>query len=225
MTELYHFWSSPAAQRVRLALSYKQVPYRDVAVDYHDDETFFDLGVARVTPVLRMGNGQLHTDSLQILWQIDELFPDTPPLVNDRIDRAAWDALLGWREQVDAVLERLYAPVRPAYRDIGADEAALHAYKADVQQRFGMSLEALANDRYDGYAQLDRITNLGALSRHLAKHRFYMGAISVADVLLFADLYPVQIMDGISLPIDLMYYLQRVAETCHTDPHEGLLAG
>jgi glutaredoxin 2 len=224
VTALYHFWSSPQAQRVRLALEYKAVPYDNHPLAYHDDETFFDLGVSRQVPILELDDGSLLTDSLQILWRIDELFPGTPALVDGRIDETAWRALVDWRERCDSVLERLYAPVRPAYAGIGDDDAALKAYKAEVQRRFGMSVEELANDRYDGFAQLDRLTRLSALTRHLADNRYYMGHESIADLVLCADLAPLQTLDGVSLPIDLMYYLGRVAERCGTDLESGLLA-
>ncbi len=223
MIALYHFWSSPEAQRVRLALNYKAVEYSDHPIAYDDDESFFELGIARTVPALKLDEGSVLTDSLDILWRIDELFPNTPPLVDERIDAKAWQALLDWRNKCDAVLQRLYAPVRPAYRGIGDDPTALQAYKADVQQHYAMSVEALANDRYDGFAQLDRMTQLKALARHLAKNRFYMGEISIADMLLCADLYPLQVLDGISLPIDLMYYSQRVAQACNLSLEEGLL--
>lgn len=224
MPALYHFWSSPQSQRVRLALNYKDIEYEDRPLPYHDDETFFELGISRQVPVLQLDDGTLLTDSLTILRRIDELFPGTPGLVGGRIDEPAWHALIDWRERCTAVLERLYAPVRPAYCGIGDDETALRAYKAEVQRRYGMTLEELANDRYDGFAQLDRLTRLPSLARHLAQHRFYTGRESIADMVLCADLAPLQTLDGISLPIDLMYYLGRVAESCGTDLEEGLLA-
>lgn len=224
MPALYHFWSWPEAQRVRLALGFKGIEFDDHPLAYGDDETFFELGVARSVPALRLDDGRLLTDSVQILRDIDALFPDGPALVAGRIDEAAWQALLHWRAGVAHVLERLYAPGRPAFADIGRDAATLAAYKAEVQKRFGMSLEALANDRYDGFGQLSRMSRLEELSRHLAKRRFYMGEPSIADLLLAADLFPLQILDGVSLPIDMMYYLQRIGESCGIDLEEGLIA-
>ncbi|WP_455379994.1 glutathione S-transferase family protein [Acidihalobacter prosperus] len=224
MTTLFHFWSSPESQRVRLALGYKQVSYEDRPLEYQDDETFFELGLARTVPVLQLDDGRLLTGSSEILFRIDELFPDSSQLVESRINLEAWEALLAWRQRVRHVLERLYAPIRPAYRDIGEDPTVLRAYKADIENQFGMPLEALANDRYDGYAQLRRLSRLDELSRHLARSRFYMGKISIADLVLTADLYPIQLHDGLSLPIDMMYYLQRVSEACDTSLATGLLA-
>ncbi|MEJ2654936.1 MAG: glutathione S-transferase N-terminal domain-containing protein, partial [Acidihalobacter sp.] len=81
MPALYHFWSWPEAQRVRLALGFKGADFEDHPLVYGDDESFFELGVARSVPVLRLDDGSLLTDSVQILRDIDDLFPDGPPLV------------------------------------------------------------------------------------------------------------------------------------------------
>ncbi|MHB1239389.1 MAG: glutathione S-transferase N-terminal domain-containing protein [Gammaproteobacteria bacterium] len=223
MPTLYHFWSVPEAQRIRLALGYKGMPWEDCPLEYQDDATFFDLGVERRVPILRLDDGRLLRDSQEILERIDELLPTGAPLVGGQIAAAAWSALLAWRTKVDAVLQRLYAPARPAYRDVGTEPDSLTAYKAEIEGRYGLSVEALANDRYAGYAQFERITRLGALTRHLVEQRFYTGRISVADLLLTADLFPLQLLDGISLPVDLMYYFSRVEEACRLDLREGLL--
>lgn len=223
MTTLYYFWSSPESARVRLALNYKNVPFTPRPLTFDDDETFFDLGIAREVPVLQWDDGRLLTDSVSILRALDAAFPD-PPLFAPVLGEADWDAFIQWRARVDAVIARLHAPAVPGYADIGGDPEALAAYKSLAQTRFGMTVEELANDRYSAYAQLDRLTNLPALARHLARNRYYMGVLSAADIVLAADLYPLQILDGITLPIDLMYYLERVAETCRTNLREGLLA-
>jgi glutathione S-transferase len=222
VTVLYHFHSSPQSQRVRLALAFKGVPFEDRPLAWDDDETFFELGIARRVPVLQMDNTPLLTDSIDILQRIDTLFPGTPPLVEGRIDEAAWQALLDWRGSCEAVLERLYAPVRPAYPEIGGDAQILAAYKEEIRHRFGMTLEELANDRYDGFAQFSRMSRLPQLARHLARNRFYMGEISIADMLLCADIHPLQLHDGIALPVDLMYYLKRIEDRCGVSPGDNL---
>ena len=223
MSALYYFHCSPQSQRVRLALGYKGISIEDHPLAWDDDETFFELGIARRVPVLKLDDGRLLTDSLAILRDIDALFPGSPALVDGRIDEAAWQALIDWRTGCDAVLERLYAPIRPAWREIGGDPDTLAAYKQDVKHRFGMSLEELANDRYDGFAQFTRLSRLPELARHLAQNRFYMGEISIADMVLCADLYPIQIHDGVALPVDLMYYLKRVEDCCGLSLGEQLL--
>lgn len=221
-TRLYHFWSAPEAQRIRLALSCKGVGFEDHPLAYDDDETFFVLGVARQVPILQLPTGELRSDSLDILWCIDRLFPDAPHLVDGRIDADDWQALTAWRLRAEPILERLYACVHPAYRDVCASPETLAAYKAEVRHRFGMSVEALANDRYAGYAQLDAVMGLRALARYLGRGRFYAGpSISIADMLLAADLHPLQLLDGISLPIDLLYYLERVEQTSRASLRDG----
>lgn len=221
---LYHFWSAPEAQRIRLALSCKGVAFEDCPLAYDDDESFFALGVARKVPILQLAGGELLTDSLDILWRIDHFFPDLPQLATGMIDAAGWQALIDWRRRADPILQRLYAPARPAYRDIGGSPETLAAYKAEIRHRFGMTVAELANDRYAGYAQLDSLTRLQALARHLAHNCFYVGPhASIADMLLAADLYPLQVLDGISLPIELLYYLARVEEATHASLQDGLL--
>lgn len=226
MVRVYHFRWVPEAQRLRLALAGKGVEWEDHPLDYQDDATFFELGVARRVPVLRIGtdSGPL-TDVNEILWRIDELFPDTPPLVTGRLAEEAWRALLDWRSRADALLQRLYAPLAPAWQGLGDDPDALAAYRSEVEGRFGVSLEALANDRYAGYTQFARMSRLPELAAMLARERFYAGRPSIADAVLGADLFPLQLLDGVALPIDLLYYLERVTESFGLDLRRGLLSG
>lgn len=224
MTTLYYFYSSPESARVRLALNYKQVRYEARPLAFDDDETFFELGIARQVPVLQLDDGALLTDTLAILRGLDAWFPDAAPIFDGIVDEAAWAALLAWRASVDTILQRLQAPALPGYADIGGNEDTLAAYKSLVQSRFGMTVEELSNDRYAAFAQLDGLTDLKALAKHLAQNRYYLGSPSAADMLLAADLFPLQILDGVTMPIDLMYYLQRVEAACRTNLREGLLA-
>ena len=224
MHTLYHFAHDPKAQRLRLAFGAKRVPLNLEAVGWFDDETFFELGIARQSPVLQMPDGTLRTDSLAVLSEIDHLLPGEPALRSGVIDDAAWAALVEWRTKVDAVLERLYAPLAPGFHGIGDDTEALADFKAAVHHRFRMTLEELANDRYDGFGQFSRLSRLTDLSRHLARERFYIGRLSIADCLLAADLYPLQMHDGINLPVDMLYYLRRVEEACDIDLNRDWLA-
>ncbi|MDX1812836.1 MAG: glutathione S-transferase N-terminal domain-containing protein, partial [Gammaproteobacteria bacterium] len=185
---LFHFWSDSNSSRLRMALSYKQIAYQDIPLSQQDDQTFFDLGLSRQVPVFIDSEEQIHRDSEELLWNIDLMFPDSPPLVNAIIDKAAWQALLSWRQSVDAVLKRLLAPALLSFKDISENEDTLADYKQSVIQQFGMSAEALASDRFASYEQFARLTNIVDLSRHLAKSRFYMGQLSIADIVLTADL-------------------------------------
>ncbi|MHB1949986.1 MAG: glutathione S-transferase N-terminal domain-containing protein [Acidiferrobacteraceae bacterium] len=222
MTELYFFWSAPESARVRLALSCKQIPYTAHALRQDDDETFFSLGVARAPFVLKTGDGALFTDSITVLERVDRLFPGVA-LRDGVIAPDVWEGLLDWRRRANAILERLYAAVVPGYADIGADPLTLAAYKREVKRRFGIIFEDLVNDRYAGFMQLERLGSLQALARHVSEHRFYAGQLSIADVLLAADLFPLQLLDGVGLPVDLMYYIERVGQACGCNLGEGLM--
>lgn len=223
MVKLYHFWSSMAAQQVRLALAYKGVAHECVAVAQDDDATFFELGVARSPLVLQLEDGSLHTEALHILENVDGWF-GLKPIFDGVLDQAAWKALLDWRASVAQVLLRLYAPVLPAFQDVAASESSLAAYKANVERRFGMSVEALSNDRYDGFQQFSEMSRLLELARHLGKHKFYLGGrLSAADLVIACDLFPLQLLDGVTVPMDLMYYIQRVENTCGASLRDGLI--
>jgi len=218
---LYHFWSDTDSQRIRLALAYKKINYIDTPVFYGDDEVFFDLGVARQVPILKVLGGCLLTDVNDMLWRIDDIFGNDNPLVSGVIDKAAWDALLAWRENVDAVLLRLSAPALLNYLDIASDEQSVNAYKRQVQNKYNLGVEALASDRYAAYEQFEKMTNIKALGRHLSENKFYMGKPSIADALITADFYPLQCLDGVSLPIDILYYLARVEKEFGLDLQQG----
>lgn len=220
---LYHFWFEPPSERIRLALSVKRVAYDLIVPDPDDDETFFELGVARQAPVLQWDDGLVQTETEGILQEIDRRFPERSLFAPLAVGQ--WQSLWEWRAAADHLLERLYAPIRPAYLGIGDSDAHLASYKASVQARFHVSLEDLANDRYGIYGQLDELTHLKPLASYVAQHGFYAGSFSVADLILTADLFPLQLLDGVTLPIDLMYYFERVQEACDVDLRAGLIAG
>lgn len=219
---LFYFPSGIAAHRVRLALGYKQLPHEAILVAQDDDETFFELGIARAGCVL-IADGKLLTDTIEILEQADRLLGGAP-LIDGVLPADAWQALLAWRNSIDSILARLYAPVLPAYSDISASDATLSAYKALVERRFGMSVEALSNDRYDGFLQLAERSHLPRLAQHLAREKFYFGGrLTAADLVIAADLFPLQLLDGVTMPLDLMYYFERVAQACRTDLRDGIV--
>lgn len=219
---LHHAWSSMPAQSVRLALAYKGIAHRAEPFGADADALFFELGIAVAPLALRVDN-EVHTDAERILTNLDR-WCGGRPVFDGRVPPEAWNVLQAWRARGAALLERLTAPVLPAFVDIGGDEASLAAYKAEARRRFGATLEELSNDRYDGYRQLERSADLKGLARRLAQERWFVaGAPTAADCALACDLFPLQLLDGVTLPIDLLYYIQRVETACGASPREGLL--
>ncbi|MEK8089346.1 glutathione S-transferase N-terminal domain-containing protein [Thermithiobacillus plumbiphilus] len=218
---LYHHWSSPDCMRLRLALGAKGLAYESRPLAYTDFGTPLDLGYDRVLPILEWPDGSRDNQSLTLLLELERRHPE-PALLDGLVDAAEWQAFLDWHARLAPLLERLIAPVRPGFAEIGGDVEALALYKAECERHFGQIPEALSNDRYDGYRQLEQLGQLRALSSQLARKRFYAGQLSLIDILLTADFQLLRLLDGVTLPLDLMYYFQRVAEACHEDLDAGL---
>ncbi|MEQ1668737.1 MAG: glutathione S-transferase N-terminal domain-containing protein [Sulfuriferula sp.] len=223
MITLYHRWSSIPAQQVRMALRFKGITVDEIALPQQDDDIWFTLGHARADFALQLPDRALQTDTITTLRQLDDHLGGEP-VYQGLISDDAWQALLAWRDNIKHIRDRLYAPVLPAFSDIGGTAADLASYKAQIQHQYGMSVEALSNDRYDGFNQLVAQANLIALGKHLAKQRFYLNnRLSACDILIASDLFPLQLLDGVTMPLDLMYYIQRVETACHTSLRAGLI--
>lgn len=221
---LYHRWSSMAAQQVRLALSYKGIDFDSIPLPQNDDEIWYELGIARNDVALQIPQHPIYTDAVSILSNMDDWLGGIP-IFNDLVSQAAWQALINWHDRIAPLRERLYAPVLPAFTDIGLITKDREAYKARVLHRYGMSVEALSNYRYDGFDHLAAQSNLNQLSQHLARNRFYISnTLSVCDIIIACDLFPLQLLDGVTMPIDLLYYIQRVEKVCHASLRSGLIA-
>lgn len=218
--KLYYQPWRPEGARLRLALAASGCSYETLALPFAADAVFFELGVGEYPAVLQANfqkNSQtetkLYTDSLAVLQQFADLCPNHKLAT---VSHADWQGLTAWHSANALLLERLYAPVALAAVAF-SEETAREAYKSQILQRFGQSVEALANDRYEAFQQFARQSQLNALSQHLEKKRFYNGQCSAADCWLTADLFPLQFLDGISLPIGLRYYWQRVMAFCGCD--------
>ncbi len=223
MLTLYHAWASMPAQRIRLALAYKGVPHAAIPLGAFEDELFFEMGVARSDLLLVQDGALIEREPWAALENMDRI-AGGPPLFPPALDAAAWTALKAWRTSVEHVLARLTAPVLPAFAGIGDDPASLAACRAEVERRFGMGLEALSNDRYDGFRQFAQRSRLPELARHLAQNRFYIGGVlTAADLVIACDCFPLQLLDGVTLPMDLIYYIARVEDTCHASLRDGLI--
>jgi len=82
--ELYTYFRSSAAFRVRIALEYKGIAATHHAVSLLADEqrapAYAALNPQQLVPAL-VAEGRVLTQSLAIIEYLDEAFPDTPPLI------------------------------------------------------------------------------------------------------------------------------------------------
>ncbi len=217
---LYHRWSSASGQMLRMVLSAKNLSWQDHPCTLRDQETAFDLDYADL-PVLVHANGDKQQGTLAELAALDARYPQTRPL-HQTITEAEWTAFCQWRENLIPLLERLVAPVLPAYDEICQNEEDMFFYRNECERRFQQSVEALANDRYGAYQQLESRGRLRQLGNVLAQQRFYTGNLSLIDLVLTADLQLLRLLDGVTIPLNLQYYFQRVAEACNLSLNDGM---
>lgn len=92
MLQLYTYYRSVAAHRVRIALNYKSIPYASVFIDLgraenvHDD--YLKLNPQGLVPALVENDGMVITQSAAILEYLEEKYPERPLLPNDIAGRA-----------------------------------------------------------------------------------------------------------------------------------------
>ncbi|MCE5386997.1 MAG: glutathione S-transferase [Acidithiobacillus sp.] len=217
---LYFHWSDPKALRLRLLLGAKGVPYLAEPRPLQDLETAFDLGFSQL-PLLHFGE-RIYSAAFEDLWTLALLLPGKPLAA---IPDAEWQAFCRWRGDFSALLERLVIPVQPAFAEISDDPDDLAFFRSQAERRLGQSLEALANDRYGAYQQLERQGNLRQLAKIIGKERYYLGTLSLIDLILTADFQLLRLLDGVTLPLDLQYYFQRVADHCQVALNAGIRNG
>ncbi len=94
--QLYSYFRSSAAFRVRIALALKGLPYDYIGVHLQKGEQsqppYAEVSPAQVVPALRDGDALL-TQSLAIIEYLDETHPEPPLLPRDALGRARVRAL------------------------------------------------------------------------------------------------------------------------------------
>ena len=90
--ELFSYFRSSAAYRLRIALNLKGLNYDLHAVNLlkkeHKSEEYLALNPQGLVPALRTDGGDFLTQSPAILEWLEETYPDTPLLPNDTNERA-----------------------------------------------------------------------------------------------------------------------------------------
>src|SRR5690349_1803829 len=95
--QLYSFWRSQAAFRVRIALGLKRIDaemaYVDLVKSAQSAPDYRDLNPSMLLPTLIDGDGPPLVQSLAIIEYLDEVQPDPPLLPKNLRDRAHVRAL------------------------------------------------------------------------------------------------------------------------------------
>lgn len=99
MLALYQFEASAFAEKVRLILDYKQLPYRTIEVTPGVGQVeIFQMTGQRQVPVLK-DNDQVIADSTAIALYLEETYPDRPLIPPDPRQRGLCLALEDWADE------------------------------------------------------------------------------------------------------------------------------
>ncbi|WOD39068.1 glutathione S-transferase family protein [Nodosilinea sp. E11] len=99
MLELYQFEASTFAEKIRLMLDYKQVPYRKVEVTPGVGQVeIFQMSGQRQVPVLKDGE-QIIPDSTAIALHLEKAYPDRPLLPPGPKQKGLCLALEAWADE------------------------------------------------------------------------------------------------------------------------------
>ncbi len=99
MLELYQFEASTFAEKVRLILDYKQLPYKKVEVTPGVGQVeLFQMSGQRQVPVLK-DNEQIVPDSTAIALHLEKTYPNRPLLPVDPKQRGLTLALESWADE------------------------------------------------------------------------------------------------------------------------------
>lgn len=172
MFELHDFLRSSAAQRVRIALAWKNIDYTRVPVDLvrgeQHDPDFRAVSPQGLVPIY--GDEKiLLSQSLAIIEYLNERYPDPPLLPDDPLGRAR---------------ARQYAQI------ICADIHPLNGFRVHAYLRDTLRLDARARRRWFHHWLAE---GLDALEVHLAANRgsqrYCVGdEVSIADLCLVPQL-------------------------------------
>ena len=204
---LYHYGMSNCSQRVRLVLEEKNLEWTSHYVELfkfeHLEDEFQRINSRGVVPVL-VHDGQIVTDSLDIIAYLDERFPEPPLLRLESVDpdrvTAQLEAAHDIQEPLKIVTYELFFRTAGMFNDEWVDYYAKHQGNSDnvrFLQEFssGFSRERIDNalQRVQEYCSVvdeaaSQSDYLAGAQRSLADiaavvnvHRFYFLKLDVAQ--------------------------------------------
>ena len=131
--QLYSFFRSSAAYRVRIACALKGLSYDTVGVHLQKDggqnrkPEFRAVNPTMRVPALRLDSGEVLTQSLAIIEYLDEIHPQPPLLPRDPVDRAKVRAIA---QVIACDIHPLnnVSPLRYLKNELGQEQAKIDAW-------------------------------------------------------------------------------------------------
>lgn len=195
--QLYGYWRSSAAYRVRLALALKGLEYGQISLDLRQgaeqDPAYTARNPQALVPALELDDGTLLGQSLAIIEYLDEQYPQPPLLPAHALGRA----------RVRAMALAIACEIHP-----------LNNLRVLNQLKQMGHTEEQRNDWYRHWVY----QGFNALEALLAQHsgRYCYGdQLSLADICLVPQVYNAERFDCDLSPYPL---IQRIAAQCNTLP-------
>ena len=196
MLQLFTYYRSVSAHRVRIALNHKAVPYKSIYIDEDSgeqlEEGYLQHNPQGLVPALVVNDELTITQSAAILEFLEEYYPERPLLPKDIADRAR---------------------IRSFCQVMVADMQPFNILRTYYYQRDVMGVDRAARRQWyehwmhKGFAALESLLN-----SHLHPGTYCHGdQLSLADVCLVA-----QINNAMLNELDLSAYptLRRINQTC-----------
>ena len=147
--QLFSFWRSLAAFRVRIALNLKGQAYDVVSTDLLKGEQFapeyLKINPQGVVPALVMDDGTVLTQSMAILEYLDEVYPEPALMPSDALARARVRtlAMIAVADTHPLVVPRIRKYIT---QDMGHSEDELNAWIHNWQKAGLAAIEAHLTD-------------------------------------------------------------------------------
>jgi maleylacetoacetate isomerase len=161
--QLYNFWRSLAAFRVRIGLKLKGQYFDVISTNLlkgdQFDSGFIKLNPQGMVPALVLNDGKVLTQSMAVLEYLDEVFPDPPLMPRDALARARVRSLC---MMAVADIHPLVVPRVRKYlaQKIGINDKAIEEWIANWTQLGLASIEAhiSTNNSNNVYCEGNEIT-------------------------------------------------------------------
>jgi glutathione S-transferase len=168
---------SPYCWRTKAVLTYKKIPFSTIPMSFTEKDKIAFSGQDRV-PVIK-DDGTVVSDSWSITKHLEEKYPDPKifPTLGIRescrffnlfVDNTVHGAL------IRVVLNDIFAHIQEKDRAY---------FRADREQRFGMTLEQIAAQRDEKRSKMQEV--LSQLEETLAGQEYFYGQFTYADLCLF----------------------------------------
>jgi maleylpyruvate isomerase len=131
--QLYTYFRSSAAYRLRIALNFKELTSEVISIHLQKDggqhrkPEYRAVNPQMRVPALRLDSGEVLTQSLAIIEYLDEIDPEPPLLPRDPVERAKVRALAQLIACDIHPLNNL-APLRYLKNELGQDQSKIDAW-------------------------------------------------------------------------------------------------